>query len=298
MAILIVGATGYIGSSVSAALRKSGREVTGYVRSGDSKRKVEARGDRAVMGELRDREALLAAAADSEGVIIAAQAVEADAGEAAATAVRAVIDALRGSGKPFIYTAGSWCYGNTGDAAADENTPQHPPAIVAWRPGVARTVQESSSEGIRSIVFRPGMVYGNGGGLVSMFIDWARQRGTAVYIGSSGARLPWVHVDDLAQLYVLALEKAPGGSAYNAAEEHAYTRLETFPAIAQAAGVETSTEWPFEEARAALGPFADALALDQQISSAKARNELGWKTRNANLLEDIAQGSYATSART
>jgi nucleoside-diphosphate-sugar epimerase len=298
MAILVVGASGYIGSAVSAALRATGHDVTGYVRSEQSKTKVEARGEKAIVADLRDREAMLAAVAKSDGVIVAAQAVEADAGEAAATAVRAITDALRGTGKPFIYTGGSWEYGNTGATIADENTPHHPPAIVAWRSGVGQMVQRAAREGIRSIVIRPGMVYGNGGGLISMFIDWARQRGTAVYIGKGESRLPWLQIEDLALLYLLALEKAPGGSAYNAAEDRAYTRLETAPAIAQAAGVRETAEWPLQEARAALGPFADALALDQQVTSAKARNELGWKTRNANLLEDIAQGSYATSART
>ena len=37
--------------------------------------------------------------------------------------------------------------------------------------------------------------------------------------------------------------------------------------------------WPLDEARQKLGPFADALVLDQQASGKKAQRELGWKPR-------------------
>ena len=47
----------------------------------------------------------------------------------------------------------------------------------------------------------------------------ARQSGAARYVGDGNSRLPLVDVDDLAQLYVLALEKAPAGSSLHAVAE-------------------------------------------------------------------------------
>lgn len=54
-----------------------------------------------------------------------------------------------------------------------------------------------------------------------------------------------------------------------------------------------STEsWPLEEARKTLGAYADALALDQQVSAERARTMLGWKPRASGILEDLRLGSY------
>jgi hypothetical protein len=73
--------------------------------------------------------------------------------------------------------------------------------------------------------------------------------------------------------------------------------------MAQAAGEGVGASgavqpWPLEEARKTLGPFADALALDQRISSQKARAELGWQTRSTTIVEDLRSGSYAEHALT
>ena len=45
--------------------------------------------------------------------------------------------------------------------------------------------------------------------------------------------------------------------------------------------------WPLEEARKELGPYADALALDQQVSGAKAVRELGWKPHAPSVLDAV-----------
>ena len=56
--------------------------------------------------------------------------------------------------------------------------------------------------------------------------------------------------------------------------------------------------WPVDEARKILGPFADALALDQQISSEKTKALLGWEPKAARLTDELRHGSYkAASAK-
>ncbi|MBH8556004.1 hypothetical protein I8751_27415 [Nostocaceae cyanobacterium CENA357] len=47
-----------------------------------------------------------------------------------------------------------------------------------------------------------------------------------------------------------------------------------------------------EEAHIVMGTFADALALDQQVSGAKARKVLGWQPQAISLLDDLKEGSY------
>ena len=100
-------------------------------------------------------------------------------------------------------------------------------------------------------------------------------------------------VDDLAQLYVLALEKAAPGSLYNAAHGPSYRVREVAEAASIGAGAKGKTQaLPLDEARKTMHAFADALVLDQQISSEKAKKELGWSPRAALVLEDLKTGSY------
>jgi nucleoside-diphosphate-sugar epimerase len=103
-----------------------------------------------------------------------------------------------------------------------------------------------------------------------------------------------IHVDDLADLYVRALESGPAGTVLHAVAEEGVPVVELAAAAARAAGASGRVEaWPLDEARATLGrPFADALALDQVCSGRRARRLLGWMPRALRALDDVAVGSY------
>ena len=63
---------------------------------------------------------------------------------------------------------------------------------------------------------------------------------------------------------------------------------------AAAANGARAEAWPLQAARATLGAYADALALDQQVSAERARRLLGWEPRRPDLLWELREGSYAT----
>ena len=50
--------------------------------------------------------------------------------------------------------------------------------------------------------------------------------------------------------------------------------------------------WPLAEARKELGPYADAIALDQRFSGARARRLLGWTLSASSIFEELEDGSY------
>src|SRR5205823_8943417 len=118
-------------------------------------------------------------------------------------AVTAMLDALKGSGKPFVYTSGVWVLGNTGYQTVDESAALNPPRIVAWRPAAEQRVLDAAKQGVRGIVIRPAIVYGRGGGIPAMLVQAANQSGAAWYVGDGQNRWPVVHVEDLADLYLL-----------------------------------------------------------------------------------------------
>jgi nucleoside-diphosphate-sugar epimerase len=293
MEVFLTGATGYIGSAVAEALRKAGHHVTGLARSPEKAKQLEARGVRAVLGDLLKPETIAAPARAAEGVIHTANTNDAHAPQADTAVVHAIIAALAGTAKPFVYTSGVWVLGSTGEKTADEQTPVNPTPLVAHRPGIEQEVLRAKERGVRSVVIRPGLVYGRGGSIPRMIVQSARDTGAAQYVGDGQNRWPFVDVDDLAQLYVLALEKAPGGSLYNAVDGPSYRVLEVMEAASIGAGANGKTHGsPLEEARKTMGAFADALVLDQQVSGEKAKKELGWSPRAVSVLDDLKSGSY------
>ena len=293
MRVFVTGATGYIGAAVVEALRGAGHEVIGLARSEEAAGALEAAGGFALRGSLADADALARGAREADAVIHAGATGKPDQGEVDTAAVRAMLDALEGSEKPFIYTSGIWVLGATGDRVADEDAPLDPAGIVAWRAAVERAVLDAAGRGIRPVVLRPGVVYGRGGGTPRMFVSAGRKKGVVRYVGDGSQRWPLVHVDDLADLYLLALG-APAGTVLNAAGPSLAAR-DVAEAAAAATGARTEA-WPIEEARAAFGPFADALALDQQVSAERAR-ALGWNPSRPSVLEELRAGSYAAPAQ-
>jgi len=284
MHVFVTGATGYIGSVVCEKLQAFGHQVSGLARSDLSARKLEQLGAHAIRGSLEDSAAIAEAARQSDAVIHLAMELSAEAPRLDRAAIDAVLGGLHYPGKPFLYTSGVWVLGDTGGLEADENTPLHPASIVAWRPAHERMVLTAPA--MRGIVIRPAIVYGRAGGIIAGFGREAKEDGVVHYVGSGRNRWPCVHVDDRADRDVLALQ-APAGSVYFAAAGPSVAVKDIARAGAGAARVEAV---PLEGARTTMGPVADALTLDQLISAAKARRELGWSPKAKSVVEELQSG--------
>jgi nucleoside-diphosphate-sugar epimerase len=278
MNVFVTGATGYIGTAVTEKLRAAGHRVAGLARSDASAAKLAQMGAEAVRGELRDTEIIAQAASRADAVIHLAMEMSADAPQLDAGVIDAVLGALRGSGKTFVYTSGIWVMGSTGGKVVDETTAVNPTPLVAWRPGHEDRVRHA--EGVHGVVIRPGMVYGREGGIIGGFAASARRNGVVQIVGNGENRWPLVHVDRLADLYVLAL-RAPD-SLYFACWGASMPVKSIAQAAAKGARVETI---PVDQARQTMGPVADALTLDQIVSSEKAVRELGWKPQAPSVLD-------------
>jgi len=291
MKVFLAGATGYIGSAVADALRGAGHQVSGLARSDAAATRLTGMGIETVRGDFADPASVARAARAADAVVSAASA---NVPATDIAAVRAVLDALRGSGKPFVYTSGIWAYGDTGGRVVTEDTPPNPAALAAWRPAIDREVLQSAADKVRSVVIQPGVVYGGGGGIPAQFVETARRDGAARFVGTGENRWTVVHLEDLAELYVRALEHAPAGTLLIAVAGPSVRVADLARAASEGAGAGGKVvAWPLAEARQKLGAYADALALDQQASSRRAEELLGWKPFRVGILDDLRQGSYA-----
>lgn len=288
MRVLLTGGTGYIGTAVLDRLISGGHRVTAVARSVEKGEVVRARGAEPAIADLADGDALHELAAASDGVIHVASPGDATSAALDEVAVTSLLRALRGTGRPFVHTAGVWLHGS-GSAIA-ETTAMNAPRLAAWRVPLARLVRDVRD--VRTSVIAPAVVYGHGGGLLNLVAAGPRTGGKApslTMVGAGDQHWSTVHVDDLADLYVLALEKAPAGSYFLGASGVNPTVREITEAVSQSVGLAGRVEpEPVVQTLDRLGLLGEALLLDQQASGDAARRSLGWSPRRPSILDDIA----------
>jgi nucleoside-diphosphate-sugar epimerase len=284
MRIFLTGATGYIGSAVLDALVRGGHDVTALVRDNEKARRVAKRGGHPVIGNLAEPGAFRSSADGQDGYIHAAYDSRSGQGPAIEqAAIAMMLDAARrprtaAGAAPvkrfIIYTSGVWILGRTPEPAA-EDAPINPIAISAFRPAHEQLVRDAGSDFLRTIVVRPGVVYGGGSGIIGDVFKSA-SNGLVRVVGDGNNHWPLVYDRDLADLYARLAAHADASGVFHANDEGDERVNDIVGAIKPYLPVKPDVRYvPIEEARHKMGGYADALALDQVVRSPRAR-ALGW----------------------
>jgi nucleoside-diphosphate-sugar epimerase len=309
MRIFVTGASGWIGSALVAELLGAGHEAVGLARSSGSAEALSAAGAEVHRGTLDDLDGLGDAAAVSDGVIHLAfkhdLAFSGDfegAADADRRAVETFADVLAGSDRPLVIASGT--LGLAPGRVVTEQDGHGPAPTIAGlgngprtRRATAELVVSLADRGVRSSVVRLAPTnHGDGdNGFMATLVGIARDKGVSGYIGDGSNRWPAVHRLDSAQLFRLAVEKAPAGSTLHGTAQEGVPIRDVAEVIARQLdipAVSVSTEDAAEHFTW-LGGFIGA---DSPASSTLTQQLLGWHPTQPGLIADLEQGHYFREA--
>ena len=294
MKLFLTGASGYIGGSIAARLVAQGHTVRGLIRDETKVEALRACGIEPVIGTLDDHDVLAREASAADGVVNTANADH-------LPSLEVMIAALEGSGKVLVHTSGSSVIGDDarGLSLSQHVFDEHTPFVVApakqARHALNQTVLAAAGRGVRSVIVCPTLIYGMGTGLnrhsiqVPFLVKEAQANGVVRIVGKGLNRWSTVHMDDLAELYLLALEKAPAGAFYFAENGEA-SFAEIGEAIAARLGLGPVESMAAEDAAAQWGEARAfyTYGSNSRVRALRAHRELGWRPHHESVLAWIA----------
>ena len=216
MKVFVTGASGFIGSAVVKELITEGHKVVGLARSEESAKTINNAGAEVLKGDLEDLEILKLGASQADRIIHTAFihdfAHYAKAAEVDKEAICAMGEALSGTEKPLVVTAGILGLPKTSDFITEDSISKG-----GLRSSETAALALANSGVNVSVVRLPPSVHGKGDkGFVSFIIRHAKKNGVSAYLLEGKNRWPAVHRLDAAKLFCLAIEKAQKGALYNA----------------------------------------------------------------------------------
>jgi nucleoside-diphosphate-sugar epimerase len=298
MRLFVTGASGFIGSAVTEELVGAGHQVLGLARSDAAAERVRKAGGEVHRGELTDIESLVAGARACDGVAhlgfihdFTQFALNAEIDTAA---IKAMGEALVGSGKPFVTTSGTAVLAFAAPGRHGLETDK-PDAALPRMASEYETVA-LAQRGVRSSVIRlPPIVHEDGtGGFIEPLAATAREKGVGAYVGDGATRWPAAHRRDVARLYRLALEKGAGGSRYHGVGEDGVPTRQIVEAIGRGLGLPTASI-PAADAPAHFGFIGMFIGADAPASSEWTQTQLGWRPTGLGVIADIEARDFGAA---
>ena len=227
MKVFVTGATGFIGGHVAAKLRERGDEVVALVRSPDKAARLRELGCKLVEGDLTDDAAIAKGLEGADAAIHAAAIYKVGVPkrdreslwEANVRGTERVLDAAAGAGVGrVVYVSTINVFGNTRGKVVEEGYDRNGDGFLSVYDETKyrshQVARERIEGGAPIVIVQPGAVYGPGDhSEVGNMIDQTRS-GKLKMLMFPGLGLNLVHVEDVADGILLALDKGKLGESY------------------------------------------------------------------------------------
>ena len=132
----------------------------------------------------------------------------------------------------YIGASAMGIYGNRGKDHVDETTAIQMNAdwfirtVIDWE----KAHQKIAQLGIRTVLMRIGIVLGNEGGALHEILEKAKP-GILPIFGSGRQIWSWIHIEDLARMFIFAIESSSVSGIYNATAPQPVSNKELIEAI-------------------------------------------------------------------
>ncbi len=311
MKVLVTGASGFLGGHLIEELVRRGHQVVALVRQSSDTSLIEGLKAEVRHGDLTQPESLRDAVRDVELVIHLAAYYTFSGKKAMYQKVnvdgtRYLLEAmLRNGVRKVIYCSSTEAMGPTPNGMGDEGMECHPfYEYGRSKLRAERAIRESGAEGLEHIILRPSGIYGprNLEDVSYWFITtFANSFASRFIIGDGKKVLQFVHVQDVVQAFVLALERfeACKGQTYIISDQRAYSYEEIYGIMAKIFGkTPPKRHVPVWAAKAMVAPVQfyswlrrkpnflwrvstmNTFKLDRNYSIAKARRELAYMPKH------------------
>lgn len=207
---------------------------------------------------------------------------------------------MKGSEKSLVTSTGTLnSRPDPNGSEVDEDAPNDKNSPLKIRTTSDDNATAKAKDGIRVSTIRLApFVFGHGGsGFTPWLISKAFAAKESFYIGDGSTRTTTVHVDDAADLYLLAAQH-PTGGRFNASGSTTVTAKDMAETIGKLLNVPVRSVSPEEGAKEdKLGGFLTMVTtMECRASSQKARTELGWIPKGVDWITDVSTGSYKALA--
>jgi len=226
MRVFVTGATGFVMGAVARALRARGDAVTALVRNPSRAASLTALGCDLVAGDVTEAAAVTSNLSRCDALVHGAAIYEigVDAErrrameETNVTGTRRILDAARAAGIPrIVYVSTIAAFGNThGAIVAEGHRPTSAPtsAYEDTKRRAHEIALDAARHGAPIVIVQPGQVYGPNDHSAVGANFRALAEGRLRYRAFEGLGLNLVHVDDLADGIVRALDRGRAGECY------------------------------------------------------------------------------------
>jgi nucleoside-diphosphate-sugar epimerase len=245
MRALVTGATGFVGSHLVEALRRSGAEVTALARSPQKAARLGDQGVLVVNGDLHNAAALEQATRDQDIIfhvagVVAARS-EAEFLRANRDGTSNLVAAARGQGGRRLVLVSSLAAGGPSERGRPLNGSEPPHPVTAYGRSKLAAEEVVKESGLAWSVVRPPIVYGPRDQEVLKVFRIARL-GVAPVFGDGTQELSAVHAADLADaLLAVGKSETAIGRTYAACHPEVFTSAELGRAIGTAMGRSVSS---------------------------------------------------------
>ncbi len=291
MRVFITGASGFIGLAATKELLAAGHEVLGLARSDASAKLLKDAGAEVSRGSLEDLESLKTAASKADAIIHSAfdhsafnhgpeafvQSCELD-----RAAIEALGEALNGTKRLLLVSAG------VGITPGKVRTEEDPVSNAMRMPRVSEeTANAIQARGGNVATVRLPQVHDRvKQGLITYLVKIAQQTGVSAYVGEGSNRWAAAHIDDVARLYKLAVEKGEGNVRYHAVGEEGVSVKSIADTLGKTMKLPVVQKTK-EEAAAHFGFLASFIELDMPAANSLTKERLGWNPTGVGLLTDL-----------